>query len=213
VLILFLTQLPAADEEVLSAGITGMGGQWRSGLTKDVTHLFATQSGSEKYLIAMDVKDQTQIKVLLPHWFDDVVKLGLANLDTAPYEWPEPRFLQPPQPTEKGSRMVVSAEKRTLFKTAVLSPEKDHILSPEKDVWKGTRILLSQHLDFTDGRRETAHLGIRRTGGIPVCPPQGYPQDDVRLVEECQVFITNHTGTEGYKEASAFLTCFPSVYN
>ena len=37
-----------ADLEVLSAGITSLGGQWRAGLTRDVTHLFALRTGSDK---------------------------------------------------------------------------------------------------------------------------------------------------------------------
>lgn len=42
------TQLSVADLEVLSAGITALGGQWRTGLTRDVTHLFALRTGSDK---------------------------------------------------------------------------------------------------------------------------------------------------------------------
>jgi mediator of DNA damage checkpoint protein 1 len=38
------TDLPAVDLEVLSGGITALGGQWRTGLTKEVTHLFAIQA-------------------------------------------------------------------------------------------------------------------------------------------------------------------------
>ena len=43
------TDLAPSDLEVLSAGITALGGQWRSGLTKEVTHLFALSKGSPKY--------------------------------------------------------------------------------------------------------------------------------------------------------------------
>jgi mediator of DNA damage checkpoint protein 1 len=38
------------DLEVLSAGITSLGGQWRTALTRDVTHLFALHKQSNKVL-------------------------------------------------------------------------------------------------------------------------------------------------------------------
>ena len=37
----------------------------------------------------------TQVKVLLPHWFDDSVRLGICGLSTMAYEWPEPTFRWP----------------------------------------------------------------------------------------------------------------------
>lgn len=43
-------KISPSDLEVLSAGITSLGGQWRTGLTRDVTHLFALHEQSEKVL-------------------------------------------------------------------------------------------------------------------------------------------------------------------
>ena len=86
--------LPSADLEVLSAGITALGGQWRTGLTKDVTHLFALSPSSAKYATAMHFKEETGVRVVLPHWFDDAVRLGMGGLKTRPYEWPDPEILK-----------------------------------------------------------------------------------------------------------------------
>ncbi|EAU89078.2 hypothetical protein CC1G_11918 [Coprinopsis cinerea okayama7 len=94
------------DLEVLSAGILALGGQWRTGLTKDVTHLFTIRSvpdpehptpaaiQASKYLTALHFQPQTGVKVVLPHWFDDCVRLGIKNLDTKPYEFPDPPLLR-----------------------------------------------------------------------------------------------------------------------
>ncbi|KAK7677914.1 hypothetical protein QCA50_019104 [Cerrena zonata] len=84
------TDLAPSDLEVLSAGITALGGQWRSGLTKEVTHLFALSTGSAKYETAVRFQKTINIKVLVPHWFDDSVRLGVRGLATGPYEWPAP---------------------------------------------------------------------------------------------------------------------------
>jgi len=87
-------ELPSADLEVLSAGITALGGQWRGGLTKDVTHLFALSPASTKYSTAMHYREETGVRVILPHWFDDAVRLGMGGLSTKPYEWPDPEILK-----------------------------------------------------------------------------------------------------------------------
>src|SRR5258708_40180897 len=88
------SDLPPTDLEVLSAGITALGGQWRMGLTRDVTHLFALNPDSFKYTTAMHYREETGIRVVLPHWFDDAVRLGMGNLPTKPYEWPDPELLK-----------------------------------------------------------------------------------------------------------------------
>ena len=79
------TDLAPSDLEVLSAGITALGGQWRSGLTKEVTHLFALSKGSPKYETAIKFQKTINIKVLVPHWFDDSVRLGIRGLLTESY--------------------------------------------------------------------------------------------------------------------------------
>ena len=119
--------LPPADLEVLSAGIQSLGGQWRPGLTKDVTHLFAISRDSDKYATAFQHKEQTGIKILLPHWFDDVVRLGIGTLSTEVYEWPNPPFLQSSdqkpsalEGKERKSQLEKSEVKRTMYATAAL---------------------------------------------------------------------------------------------
>jgi hypothetical protein len=32
--------------------------------------------------------------IVLPHWFDDVVNLGVRGLPTVKHEWPEPKYLR-----------------------------------------------------------------------------------------------------------------------
>lgn len=42
------------------------------------------------------------MKILLPHWFDDVVTLGIGNLPTEGYEWPDPELLRDSPPEVGG---------------------------------------------------------------------------------------------------------------
>ena len=87
---------PSPDLEVLSAGITALGGQWRTGSTKDITHLFAISPDSQKYATAMHFREETGVNIILPHWFDDAVRLGMGGLSTDVYEWPDPEMLRNP---------------------------------------------------------------------------------------------------------------------
>ncbi|KAG1717551.1 hypothetical protein EDB19DRAFT_1839677 [Suillus lakei] len=73
------TDLSRWDLEVLSAGITSLGGQWRTALTRD-------------YQTAMHFAPHTHMSVLTPHWFDDSVQAG-CHVPEKPYLWPDPEVL------------------------------------------------------------------------------------------------------------------------
>ncbi|KAG1780094.1 BRCT domain-containing protein [Suillus placidus] len=87
------TDLSSWDLEVLSAGITSLGGQWRTALTHDVTHLFTLHEQSDKYQTAMHFAPDTHMFILTPHWFDDSVQAG-CRLPELPYSWPDPEVLE-----------------------------------------------------------------------------------------------------------------------
>jgi len=168
-----------SDNEVLSAGITALGGQWRTGLTRDVTHLFAIGPGSEKYQTALRYQNETQVKVLVPHWFDDSVRLGIRGLSTSAYEWPEPTILTfgkpSPEVGEVGDGALrpqskLSQDKKALYKAALMTMEQEAKLgqSETRDIWDRRRILLAPDLDLSGDRRHAIEAGISRSGGVVV---------------------------------------------
>ncbi|RXW21707.1 hypothetical protein EST38_g4150 [Candolleomyces aberdarensis] len=186
------TELPAQDLEVLSAGILALGGQWRTGLTKEVTHLFAIDSKSSKYSTALHHQDQTHVKVVLPHWFDDSVRLGLGGLATEPYEWPDPPILRNDQglfvgkkeegeedvKVKRATNVETDPLKRSYYSTAIRYIPDPSSSSPVKiptsslatssnikPVWEGRRILLGRSLMLFKGRRQAVEVGIQRAGG------------------------------------------------
>jgi twin BRCT domain len=177
--LIFTSQLVPSDTEVLTAGITALGGQWRAGLTRDVTHLFAVQPGSEKYRTALQHQKETQVKVLVPHWFDDSVRLGIRGLSTPAYEWPEPPILTFGKPSPETSEMghgllrpqnKLSKDKKALYKAALITAEQEARLgnAESRDIWGRRRILLSPDLELSDGRRQAIEAGIVRSGGVVV---------------------------------------------
>lgn len=206
-------KLPPSDLEVLSAGIMALGGQWRHGLTKDVTHLFATTSGSDKYNGAFHHKEHTNIKILLPHWFDDVVKLGTATLDTAPYEWPDPAYLKSPllpvQWTPKKLRKM-NADQKALLKTAGWSPGSEIPNVPVKEIWNNKRLLLSTTLELTSGRRESVRIGVERAAGVIVeynsNNGDGTMEEELEKIDECDIYVTRYRSGPAYRKVCAYIS-------
>ncbi|KAL0949407.1 hypothetical protein HGRIS_009469 [Hohenbuehelia grisea] len=205
------TELPSADLEVLSAGVSALGGVWRSALTKDVTHLFAINSSSDKYATAMHHREQTHMKVLLPHWFDDAVRLAVRNLPTADYEWPEPKILQ--NPTTSGAITAegvkkqdrTNAEKHLLYRTALWTPERAIPAASGKNVWQGKTILLSSTWELPESRREAVYAGIRRSGGVVIALEanggEGSLEEEAYKVDEADVLVTRWRSGRAYIKA------------
>ncbi|RUS22348.1 hypothetical protein BC937DRAFT_89621 [Endogone sp. FLAS-F59071] len=85
--------LPKKDREALFGGVSAFGGQFRSGLTLDVTHLVSLAPEGEKYQKVME-HPELGIKVVLPHWFDDCFKLKRLVREHM-YLFPDPPLLRP----------------------------------------------------------------------------------------------------------------------
>ncbi|GBE78793.1 hypothetical protein SCP_0116860 [Sparassis crispa] len=206
------TDLSPADLELLSAGITSLGGQWRTALTRDVTHLFALSPGSAKYETAMHYREQTAMCVLVPHWFDDTVRLGIRGLPTDEYEWPHPRVFKPETSTDGAAPDVpyrLSSEKKRFYETALAS-SFDRRLSraPPRNIWNGLRILLSDSLELSASQRDAHEEDIRREGGI-IIPLSligsgtllEVAQEEARQVQQADVLITRYRVGVAYVKA------------
>lgn len=157
---------------MLSAGIIALGGQWRNDLTRDVTHLFAESSASERYRTGINHRDLKHcIKVLVPDWFDDAVRLSTRDFNTDTYEWPDVgglsvRHLSQPEPPKSDS----------------------------KDAWSGRRILLSTNLALAGSRRKVVEGWIRESKGLPMkyTNLDATSEDELSLLDDCDVFITRY---------------------
>ena len=194
------------DAEVLSAGITALGGLWRNSLTVDVTHLFACSSTSPSYNVADGNRHDTSIKIVLPHWFDESVRLGRRIVDTSRFEWPDPPFLNPSQDSNKPTMRKsenLDPLKKALFQTAVAKEDFDVTTFSHKDVWKGSRILLSQHLGLSSHRRDAIEASIRNANGVVVGPSgNNNERDELQYVDRCDLFVTKFRSGKAYFKAS-----------
>ena len=203
------TDLSQADCELMSAAITALGGQWRSALTRDVTHLFALGPGSAKYETAMHFKEQTGVCILVPHWFDDTVRLGIRDLPTRNYEWPEPRVFQQ-RPEGRTPQEDVDyeppPERMMLYDTASMSNEEQSKSRPAaRNVWNGKRILLGISLDLSSNQRKALSADIARQGGkvVELKLPKSASdaeraQEELEKLDEADVFVTRYRTGAAY---------------
>jgi hypothetical protein len=166
------------------------------------------------------------MKVLLPHWFDDVVKLGIAGLPTAGYEWPDPKYLRGEAIDDgdgpggvKGSakKTALSAEKKKLFQSAGWMESPPSVASStseatSKNVWAGRMILLSASLELSGGRREAVEVGIERAGGVVISCKNKHKggagdaelEEELRRVGSADVLITRYRYGATYLKVRSF---------
>ncbi|THH28633.1 hypothetical protein EUX98_g5551 [Antrodiella citrinella] len=184
------TDLSYADLDVLSAGISALGGQWRSALTKDITHLFALSTGSAKYETSQQFKGDMDLKVVVPHWFDDCVRIG-QQIEPGPYEWPDPKVFAPTWDREEAGK------KSKLRSPQKLSPEKSAMYAsvfqngppPEpKNVWKGFKLMLD--LEMNESQFAAHEADITREGGVVV-----------HEVEEADILIMRYRSGPNFVKA------------
>ncbi|OAX40254.1 hypothetical protein K503DRAFT_714884 [Rhizopogon vinicolor AM-OR11-026] len=208
------TDISSSDLEVLSAGIASLGGQWRSGLTRDVTHLFALHEQSDKYQTAMHFAPHTHMSVLTPHWFDDSVRFG-RRVPEGPYLWPDPKILRPGEliPTGEDEGDIGASGKRKRKKsgeTGLSSPiAKEEAKRRERiKVWAGKKLLLSRSLELGGGHREAVEANIQRAGGVVVeiqgtsAEEETQEEEEATLVDECDVFVTRCRSGKAYFKAA-----------
>lgn len=205
--------MEASDKEVIAAGINALGGLYRDGLTRDCTHLIAPRPGSDKYSTALHFQKLTNVKIVLPHWFDDCFRL-MMRLDETPYAWPEPPIAQDGGDSgdnEKRRKGTLTQEKKTMFKTVMLagnssSPAKGAgpagPVTARADLWNGRRILLSPSLELEGGRRASLEVGIARAGGVIVQLEDD--DDETDMVAEADILVTRYRAGPAYIKVLLF---------
>ncbi|KAJ7680410.1 BRCT domain-containing protein, partial [Mycena polygramma] len=167
----------------------------------------------------MKYQETTHIKVLLPHWFDDTLRLGSANLSTVPYEWPDPRVLHPPPTQEEGkkekaerSSRKLSAAKRALYKTAIWDSDKGGPFpapaepAAEEEVWGGRKILLSPSLGLDGDARRVLEDAVETAGGLILYyasdREDGQEEEEYDRVSECDVLVTRWRAGRAFFKAT-----------
>ncbi|EAU36389.1 conserved hypothetical protein [Aspergillus terreus NIH2624] len=136
--------IPEGDKDAILGGVVAKGGLYTSRLHQTVTHLVDLTTNSDKARLVLSRK--LNIKIVLPHWFDDCLKLG-RRIDERPYTLPDPEILRaapdaPIRSSDNKDIVGASTPEPKSLPTPVTSPLK----RPKLDVFAGKQIMLSTDL-------------------------------------------------------------------
>ncbi|KAL9076002.1 MAG: hypothetical protein Q9157_003829 [Trypethelium eluteriae] len=167
--VLHCMDIPEGDKDAIIGGVLAMGGTYSSNLSGIVTHIVALTEDDSRCEKAKT--KNPQCKVVLPHWFDDCLKLG-KKIDERPYTFPDPEILN----SEFSGPVLKHRENQDAF---VPSRKTDSEGLPEGvfpasspspsrralDIFSGQNVKLSQDLDIGLRLRGTLEGLIRSAGG------------------------------------------------
>ncbi|KLO16256.1 hypothetical protein SCHPADRAFT_901651 [Schizopora paradoxa] len=208
------SEIATSDQEIIAAGLNGLGGLYREGFTRDCTHLIVPRPGSTKYDTGIQLKSTMQMRVVVPQWFDDCFQ-QMLHLPEEPYEWPDPEILRSSNvggdPAKKKS--VIPKPRRDLIRTALETlPEGDEKIRIEKltaksipNVWAGRRILLSRNLDV-EHVMDFVKTSIKRGGGVLIDLDWSQDEDDLEeeelaKVSDADIYVTQYRAGRAYLKA------------
>lgn len=142
--------LPAGDKDAIAGGILAMGGNYSSKVTIQCTHIVALSTENEK--VEQVFNKNLKMHVVLPHWFDDCLKLG-KMIDEGPYLLPDPEILRGVTDIPKETK-----SQKNMSGAASANPEQS--LPPKLGdrkslkVFKNKKVMLDPDLGIADKLRE-----------------------------------------------------------
>ncbi|PMD48322.1 BRCT domain-containing protein [Hyaloscypha variabilis F] len=153
--------IPSGDKDAIIGAVLAMGGMESSSLMKVTTHICALTLDHPKCQQALE--KNLKVKIVLPHWFDDCLKLG-KRIDEKPYLLPDPEVLRLnpedalPFPTNED---IIGAS----------SPHPDNLPLPTNSpvrrltVFNKRKIMISQDFQLSSRTRKVIEDLIEGGGG------------------------------------------------
>ncbi|KAK2737781.1 hypothetical protein FQN57_007429 [Myotisia sp. PD_48] len=183
--------IPDGDKDAIIGGVLAMGGLYTARITSSTTHLVALTMDSDKCKAAK--KRELNIKIVLPHWFDDCLKLG-KRIDERPYMLPDPEILRP---THDVVPMRIPMNKDVIgASTPTPSTVPDVITSPSKgrqglNVFNGKTVMISSDLNIAERLTRSIEQLIESAGGRVT-----------HNVSDVDIFVCRYRAGDDYKSAS-----------
>ncbi|KAI9804370.1 MAG: hypothetical protein M1833_007177 [Piccolia ochrophora] len=156
--------LPTGDKDAIIGGVLAMGGQYSGYLTKMVTHIVALTTDSAKCQQAL--AKNLRCKIVLPHWFDDCLKLG-KRIDERPYTLPDPELTRsrPEDPVSVPSDSHLVGASSPLAGRLPTPMDTPSPLREDLSVFRKQQVLLAGDLDIGLRLRGTIEDLIVKGGG------------------------------------------------
>ncbi|EMD00828.1 hypothetical protein BAUCODRAFT_29207 [Baudoinia panamericana UAMH 10762] len=157
--------LPDGDKDAIIAGVMALGGQYSGPLTKITTHIVTLDDDDDKCRMA--IAKNVDCKIVLPHWFDDCLKLG-KKISERLYTFPDPpyRQLRLPKPANSDAPDLEGATTAvptgSVLRTPPPSPSDRR---KNLNAFMSKKIKLSADLQLGEHLRDTLRQLINHGGG------------------------------------------------
>ncbi|KAI9367933.1 BRCT domain-containing protein [Aspergillus egyptiacus] len=154
--------IPEGDKDAIIGGVLAKGGLYNSKVTQLCTHLVDLTLDSDKARVIRERR--LPIKIVLPHWFDDCLKLG-RRIDERPYTLPDPEILRagpdaPVRSLENRDIVGASTPEPSKLPSPITSPVK-----PKLNVFHGKVVMLSPDLGIGSHLQKIISELIEEGGG------------------------------------------------
>ncbi|KAI1004062.1 hypothetical protein K3495_g4153 [Podosphaera aphanis] len=180
--------IPNGDKDAIIGAVLSMGGVETNALTKFTTHICALTIDHPKCKLALEKK--LKCKIVLPHWFDDCLKLG-KRIDESPYLLPDPEIfrMKPeddlPMPSCDGVKGATSPRPSAIL-VSTDSPSR------RLTVFKKKKLMISEDLELsTRSMKVIIDLIVGGGGSITT------------NIENADIFICHWRDGANYKSAAA----------
>lgn len=183
--------IPEGDQEAIIGGVLALGGQNSNAMSKMVTHLVAMTLDNDKCALAINKRLRCQI--VLPHWFDDCLKLG-RKIPEGPYTLPDPEIMaKDPGPVAPGKTSREIRNATTPLPADIPTPLSSPSTKQTRSVqaFKDKSIMLSDDLKIGSRIKGTLEELVRNGGGKMT--------DDV---EDADIYICHYRSGPNYVKAS-----------
>ncbi|KAJ5089511.1 hypothetical protein N7532_008195 [Penicillium argentinense] len=150
--------IPEGDKDAIIGGVLAKGGLYSPRVTGMVTHLVDLTENSDKARM-VKIKGM-RVKIVLPHWFDDCLKLG-HRIDERPYMLPDPEILRagPDDPIRWSENKDVAGAS-TPAPSAMPTPGKLN----QPSVFEGKSVMLSKDLGIGSHLQQSIEAVLTRGG-------------------------------------------------
>ncbi|KAI5839772.1 hypothetical protein DFP73DRAFT_483593 [Morchella snyderi] len=184
-----VAELPEGDKEAICGGVVAMGGQYTGHLTRFTTHVVALNLDNDKCRQAL--RKNLSVKIVLPHWFDDCLKLA-RRIPEDPYLLPDPEIARVPSsapiPLPQGPDLSYSHDRRP--PTLDGSSEDPPTPRPSFSAFDGKSVFLATDLDISLRLRGVLGEVIQGAGGAIVA-----------TIEDATVLVCHYRAGPDYKHA------------
>ncbi|EFW23239.1 hypothetical protein D8B26_006740 [Coccidioides posadasii str. Silveira] len=152
--------IPEGDKDAIIGGVLAMGGLYTARLTSSTTHLVALNMDTDKCRQAAG--RLSNLKIVLPHWFDDCLKLG-KRIDERPYMLPDPEILR-----ARCDDPIKGTTNKDIIGAS--TPEPRYLLSADEvrddlNVFDGKSVMISSDLKIGERLLQCLETLIVKGGG------------------------------------------------